>query len=116
MFEVTEYHFDGKINYLPGLRETSLKFPLVAENKAYIEALELPAEIVSIVQEYRRLRNMIHLPGDFSSTPFLASLQRPVAEILLEFIRSELFSKSEALVARHGLNPAQLNRFRARNA
>jgi hypothetical protein len=116
LFALTEYHFDGKINFLPGLKETSLTFKVIAEHEPYIQALQLPVEIVSLVQEYRRLRNMIHLPGDHPSTPFLASLQRPVAEILIEFVRSDLFAESEVLVAKHGLNPAQLNRFRTRNA
>jgi hypothetical protein len=116
LFEITAYHFDGAINYLPGLRETSLKFSLIAENQAYIEVLDLPSHILSLVQEYRRLRNMIHLPGDFPSTPYLSSLERPVAEILIEFMQSSLVDECEKLIARHQLNPAQLNRFRARNA
>jgi len=112
----TEYHFDGSLNYLPGLKESSLKFSLIVEEPEYTEALELSATLLHLVQEYRKLRNMIHLPGDLPSTPFLASLQRPVAEILIEFMQVDLVDESEMLIAKHDLNPTQLNRYRARNA
>lgn len=113
LFEITEYYFDGTINLLPGITDRSLKFSQIVDSPNYVNALEITDQMIAVIREYRSLRNMIHLPGDLLSTPYLSSLQRPIAEILVEFFRSDVLEHSEALIVRADLNPAQLVRFRA---
>lgn len=104
LFAIRPYHFDGKQNYLPGLREGSLRFSLLTQKPAYRAALDLPDKEIDIIEEYRLLRNQIHLPGDAFEMPNIRAFGRPIIDFLSAFINAELINWSNLLIARHEMN------------
>jgi len=106
---VSNYVFDGKWNYLPGLKDATIKFSLVTKKPDYRAALSLPDATIDVVDDFRVLRNQIHLPGDIVEAPHLAALSQPAADFIADFINSEVVPWSNALIAQHGLNWQPLN-------
>jgi hypothetical protein len=106
---VSSYAFDGQRNYLPGLKDASLKFSLMTGKPNYRAALDLPDATIDVVDDYRVLRNQIHLPGDIVESPHLAALSQPADAFIAEFINSEIVPWSNTLIAQHGLNWQPLN-------
>ena len=104
LFAVRPYHFDGKQNYLPGLREGSLKFSQLTQKPAYRAALCLADQEIDIIEDYRLLRNQIHFPGDVFETPNIRAFGRPIIEFLSAFIDVELINWSNLLIAQHKMN------------
>jgi hypothetical protein len=104
LFGISSYVFNGQLNYLPGVKETSIKFSLITETPDYRAALGLPSATIDIIDDYRLLRNQIHLPGDILEAPHLAALSEPAADFLAAFINTEIVMWSNALITRHGLN------------
>ena len=104
LFAIRPYHFDGKQNYLPGLREGSLRFSLLTQKPAYRAALGLTDQEIDIIEDYRLLRNQIHFPGDVFETPNIRALGRPIIEFLSAFIDAELINWSNTLIVQHKMN------------
>ena len=96
--------------YLPGLRDSSLGFELLVRKQHYISALGLTASEAGAIDDYRRLRNGIHLPGDVLDTPHLAALGMPAGEFLLQFINTNIVPRVNGLITKHAFNwpPLQL--------
>jgi hypothetical protein len=101
LFALHEYRFDGRENYLPGLRDSSLRFSWLTETPAYRAALGLPELQLDIVNEYRLLRNQIHFPGDIIVTPHIQSYGSPIATFILDFINREVVDWSNDLIAKN---------------
>ncbi|MBI2910396.1 MAG: hypothetical protein HYX92_22350 [Chloroflexi bacterium] len=99
LFSIDGFRFNGKENYLPGLKPTSVQFSSLTDKDDYIVALGLPAETVAVIRDYRNLRNQIHLPGDVIETPGLNKFQHnPISEFLIDFINSEIVSWSNQII------------------
>ncbi len=98
------YRFDGVQNYLPGLKEASVKFSLLTEKSHYRAALGLTDLQLDIIDDYRQLRNQIHFPGDFIEVPNIQAFPKPIIEFLIDFINSELVDWSNILIANHTMN------------
>jgi hypothetical protein len=77
----------------------------LTEAPEYRRALELPDEVLNVIDDYRALRNQIHLPGDIVEAPHIQALEVPIAEFLVGFVNVELVAWSNQLVERHGLPP-----------
>ena len=60
--KITGFHFNGKENYLPGIKDFSLSFKTLIKNK-YTEVLSLEHKELEVIKEYNRLRNRIHFPS-----------------------------------------------------
>lgn len=104
LFAIRPYHFDGKQNYLPGLREGSLRFSLLTQQPAYRAALGLADQEIDIIEDYRLLRNQIHFPGDVLETPNIQAFGRPIIEFLSAFINAELINWSNLLIVQRKMN------------
>ena len=102
LLAIDSYRFDGTQNYLPGLKETSLKLSQLTENAKYRQALNLPDQHLDIINYYRRLRNQIHLPNEPVPVP---NVQIPgtVVDFLTTFINAEVIRLSNELIARHSM-------------
>ena len=111
IFAIQPYHFDGKQNYLPGLKETSLKFSTIIDKMEYRTALELPDDHLNIVQDYRTLRNQIHLSSDIVEAPNIRAYPGSIVEFLTGFINSEIVAHTNALIAQYQLNRRPLEPF-----
>lgn len=103
LFAIQEYRFDGKQNYLPGLKEASLKFSLLTDEASYRAALDLTDQQLNIIRDYRRLRNQIHFPGDFVEVPSLQAHPAPIVDLIVSFINTEVIDWSNKLIADHQL-------------
>lgn len=108
LIAVQSFHFDGALNYLPGLKESSLKFSLLTDKPHYRASLTLPPEQIDIIRDYRLLRNQIHFPGDILEAPHIQAFPRPIIDFLVEFINSEIIAASNTLIAKHKFNYAPL--------
>ena len=104
LLAISPYHFDGKQNYLPGLREGSLRFSLLTQKPAYRAALGLSDQELGIIEDYRLLRNQIHFPGDMLETPNIRAFAKPIIEFLSPFINIELIDWSNRLIVQHKMN------------
>ncbi len=106
------YRFDGKLNYLPGLRETSLKFFTLVQKPDYRNALALSPDDLDVIDEFRALRNQIHFPGDAIESPKLQALHlralqpngpvSPVADFVVNFINSEVVDRVNRVAKTRG--------------
>lgn len=108
LFAIRSYHFNGKRNYLPDLRESSLKFSILVKKPAYRTALKLPSNYLDIIDDYRLLRNQIHLPGDIIESPNIQAYNGPIIDFLVYFINTEIVAFSNTLIKNHNLNRQHL--------
>lgn len=104
LFAIQPYHFDGRQNYLPGLTEASLKFSRLTGKPEYRSALGLPDQTLDIIEDYRALRNQVHLPGDILETRNIQAYPRPIVEFLTSFINVEVIEASNELIQKYGMN------------
>lgn len=103
VFAIKSYHHDGTQNYLPGLRDASLKFSLIVKKPAYRVALDLTDQQLNIIDDYRQLRNQVHFPGDILESPNIQAFPKPIDEFLIGFINDELVVWSNALILKHDM-------------
>ena len=104
LLAILPYHFDGKQNYLPGLREGSLKFSWLTDKPAYRAALGLTDPQLDIIRDYRLLRNQVHFPGDVLEASNIQVFPRPIIEFLTEFINTEIVAWSNSLISHYNMN------------
>ena len=83
--------------YLPGLEGGSLPFSRILQKPEYVTALGLRADEIEIINEYRDLRNQIHLPGDLKESPRMAAHGDPL-RFLLDFVNLRIVDWSSSLV------------------
>jgi hypothetical protein len=112
LFHATDYKFDGQANYLPGLKQGSVRFSWLTERPAYIAALGLPTPLVEVIDEFRQLRNQIHFPGDVLETPRISALQDPISEIITGFLNTEVIAWSNSLIDAYQMNWPKLEQLR----
>ena len=108
---IQPYFFDGKQNYLPGLKDTSLKFSLLTDKPLYRSALGLTDVELDIIRDYRVLRNGIHFPGDPMEMPNLQKFPKPIIEFLIDFINREIVDWSNVLITQYKMNRRPLEPF-----
>jgi hypothetical protein len=104
IFAIRSYHFDGQQNYLPGLKDSSLKFAKFTDEPEYRKALDLPNDHLDIIKDYRNLRNQIHLPGDIVESPNIQRYQGPIVDFIVGFINAEIVTYSNGLSEKYQLN------------
>ena len=61
LLDIDGFRFDGRENYLPGLKRTSIMFSLLTDKDKYIKALGLPDETIAVIRDYRNLRVIGHI-------------------------------------------------------
>ena len=99
LLSLSEFHFDGAKNYLPGLKGESIKFSWLTDLPKYRAALNLTNQQIDIIQDYRRLRNEIHFPGDALESPNIKAYGGPISNFLVDFINTEIIEWSNRLSA-----------------
>lgn len=104
LFAIRSYHFDGRRNYLPGLKEASLEFAKFTNKPEYRKSLKLPDRDLDIINDYRTLRNQIHLPGDVLETPHIQAYPGPIVEFIIGFVNAELVAYTNELIKKYQLN------------
>ncbi|AEE50451.1 hypothetical protein [Haliscomenobacter hydrossis] len=111
LFNISGYFYDASLqkNILKGITEKSLDFSLISKVK-YYETLNLSTDLLGIIEDYRKLRNQIHLPGDFEESPNLNRLGDKVVPLMIDFINREIADKANMLTDKWGLNYRELSR------
>ncbi len=98
---ISSYMFDGTHNYLPILSESSLKFSTLVTVPAYQAALSLPTGMVDVIDDYRVLRNQIHLPGDLIRARHIDRVGDAIGDLLAAFVNDEIVRVVNDLIARY---------------
>ena len=111
LLSIQPYHFDGTQNYLPGLKDASLKFSWLTDKPAYRAVLELSDQQLDIILDYRLLRNQVHFPGDILETPNIRAYPQPIINFLTSFINSEIVEVSNQLIGKYKMNFRPLTLF-----
>lgn len=104
LLSIQQYHFDGRRNYLPGLKDASLKFSWLTDKSTYRAVLGLTGQQLDIIRDYRLLRNQVHFPGDILESPNIQAFPQPIIEFLTAFINSELVGWSNDLISKYKMN------------
>lgn len=105
IFELDGYRFDGKNNYLPGIKKSSIKFSLLTEKPNYFNELGLPKNTIDVINDYRELRNQIHFPGDVQDSKNLQKyLGDSLKTLIINFINMEIVIPSNKLAEKHNFN------------
>lgn len=104
LITIHPFHFDGRQNYLPGLKESSLKFSWLTDKPAYRAASGLTDQQLDIIKDYRLLRNQVHFPGDILEASSIQAFPRPIIDFLTEFINTEIVAWSNSLIGKYNMN------------
>lgn len=89
-------HFNGQDNYYPCLDESSLNFNnLLLPN--YCNVIGLSANECVVIDEYRKSRNRIHLPAEFSGAGLKAKDLGPRIIFLVDFVNNHIVTRFSAL-------------------
>jgi hypothetical protein len=102
LFVIDSYRFDGQVNYLPGLKDTSVKFSLLTKAHDYRQALNLPAQDIDYIDYYRCLRNQIHLPNEWTDVPNVR-FPETAGDFIVRFINTRIIPLSNSLIAKNNL-------------
>ena len=97
LLSLSDFYFDGTKNYLPGLKGESIKFSWLTDLPKYRKALNLTDQQLDIIQDFRRLRNEIHFPGDALESPNISAYPGPISNFLVQFINEEIIHWSNQL-------------------
>lgn len=106
LFNIEGYYYTGTVgNILRGLSEESLGFKTILNERSYRQALNKTEEILNIAEDYRNLRNQIHLPGDFIEAPHINSYQGDeLMRLLVSFINTDIVGWVNSFCDREGLS------------
>ncbi len=107
LLAIKPFSFDGKQNYLPGLKSTSLNFEQMSQESGYQTVLNLSVESLGVIEYYRCLRNQIHLPGEPIEIPDVR-FAGTVVDFLVNFINNEIITMSNRLMDQHSLGFSRL--------
>ena len=105
-----QYDKTKQINILHGLTEESLSFKTICNSQNYIASLNISNDILGVVENYRNLRNQIHLPGDTCETPNIERLGGSATELMINFINDRIVENSNNIIGKRGLNFLPLNK------
>ena len=107
LLAVEGFFFTGQLNILRGLTAQSLTFDTILNTPAYRQQLGKSQEFLDVVEDYRNLRNQIHLPGDFVEAPHINTYQGDsLMRLLIQFINEEIVANNNKLIDRWKLNTA----------
>ncbi|MFW6680892.1 hypothetical protein ACOAOT_25010 [Lacrimispora sp. AGF001] len=114
-FNIEQYMYDevNEYNVLTGLKETSLEFSHILKNKSYVEKLNISDRDIPIIDDIRRVRNTIHLPGDF---PSLSYIDGDKNERLFSFINENIVDNTNKRIKEKNLRFPELEKFNFKKA
>jgi hypothetical protein len=101
------FYYTGQLNILRGLTTQSLTFDTILNTPAYRQHLGKSQEFLEIVEDYRNLRNQIHLPGDPVEAPHINRYEGDsFIRLLVQFINEEIVAYNNKLIDKWKLNSA----------
>ncbi len=109
LLAIEGFYYDPEHNHniLRGLTSQSLDFEKMLNEPRYRSMLGKSEDFLDIVEDYRSLRNQIHLPGDIVEAPHLAQYTGySLIEVLERFINEEIVVYNNSLIAKWNLNTA----------
>lgn len=109
-FSLGSFQYDTikEKNILQGISEQSLGFNTICNKSQYSNALNVSIDVLGLVDDYRNLRNQIHLPGDFCEMPTISRLGGNATEILINFINERIVKNSNIIIQQRQLKIAEL--------
>ncbi len=108
LLAIEGFYYNGQLNILRGLTSRSLDFDQILNKPAYRLQLGKTPDFLDIVEDYRNLRNQIHLPGDFVEAPHLKQYSGDsLMRVLAKFINEEIVAYNDRLIDKWKLNTAQ---------
>ncbi len=111
-FTIGDFKYDTikQINILQGITEQSLSFNTICNESDYVNVLTVSNDIIGMVEDYRNLRNQIHLPGDICETPNITRIGENAIEKLIDFINERVVENSNRLIEQYEFNFDYLNK------
>lgn len=107
LLAIEGFCYNGQLNILRGLTPKSLDFDQILNKPAYRLKLGKPQDFLDIVEDYRNLRNQIHLPGDPIDAPHINQYTgNSFMRILVRFINEEIVEYNNRLIDKWKLNTA----------
>jgi hypothetical protein len=104
LLAIEGFYYNGERNILRGLTPKSLGFEQILSPN-YCTQLGKPQDLLDIIDDYRNLRNQIHMPGDIVETPHLSKYSGDsLMKILVTFINEEIVGYNNAIVAKGELH------------
>jgi hypothetical protein len=103
-FAIDGYRYDSQRqrNRLIGLKDESLKFGIILNKSEYRRLLNIPEEIIEIANDYRKLRNQIHFPGDIVEASHLIKYNGDaLIHKIQEFINQYIVNENAMIASRH---------------
>ena len=82
----------------------SLGFNKICNSSNYVSALNISNDIMDMVEDYRNLRNQIHLPGDNCETPNINRIGENATELMIDFINERIVDNSNSLIRHYNFN------------
>jgi hypothetical protein len=109
-FNIDQYMYDEikEHNVLLGLKEKSLEFNHILSSKSYIDKLNINDKDIIIIDDIRRIRNTIHLPGDFPDLNYIAGDKN---KRLFSFINESIVDKTNRMIKKNSLKVPVLEKF-----
>lgn len=105
LLAIEGFYYNGKMNILRGLMSKSLGFDQILNSPKYRTQLGKHQDFLDIVDDYRNLRNQIHMPGDFVEAQHLNKYQGDsLMRILVKFINEEIVGYNNAIVGKGKLH------------
>ncbi|WP_353170214.1 hypothetical protein [Flavobacterium sp.] len=99
-----KYDTIKQINILQGITEQSLSFNTICNETDYANALTVSSDIIGMVEDYRNLRNQIHLPGDICDTPNITRIGENATDKLIDFINERVVENSNRIIKQYKFN------------
>lgn len=106
-FAIDNYIYDEQrqLNKLIGLTNKSINFAIIIEKPDYKSLLNIPDEIINIANDYRKLRNQTHFPGDIVDSPHLNTYKGDALIYKIqEFINKYIVEVNNTISSKHNLN------------
>jgi hypothetical protein len=112
LFSISGYFYDEDkmINRLKGITAKSLEFGNILNKPNYQKELNVDNEIILIAEEFRNLRNQIHLPGDWQSSALINSLGDSLVNKLVDYINDDIVDMTNQLIDKYNFNFPKLLR------
>jgi hypothetical protein len=107
LLAIEGFYYTGQLNILRGLTAQSLTFDTILNTPAYRQQLGKSQDFLEIVEDYRNLRNQIHLPGDPIEAPHINNYEGDsFMRLLVQFINEEIVAYNNKLADQCKLNSA----------
>lgn len=108
LLAIEGFMYNGELNILQGLTPKSLDFDTILNTATYRHKLGKSQDFLDIVEDYRNLRNQIHLPGDPVEAPHLNTYTGDsLMRALVSLINTDIVEYNSQLIDKWDLNTSQ---------